>query len=262
HDDPEGDFGRTKRQQAIIQAVRERAWSLPTFLNPFTLSSFLESLGDSITTDVPPEAIGRFIGLAQHFDTQNISTVVVDAWKKESLLRVSHIEADGVRAFILVPRSGTWDEIRDVSRHLFDERERERRRTAIEGEAARILILTTPRYRSGAEALAADIRDTFPARSVKLQSDNRLDTREGTAMIQDVSGLRTPYTLDGLIARYGFTPGTLPPGDQTASEDTDLVLLYLRTDTLTLPTLDRTDTSISDLDFQEPLAPQKNPLAH
>ncbi|MGB4833483.1 MAG: LCP family protein [Candidatus Moraniibacteriota bacterium] len=259
HDDPEGDFGRAKRQQATMQAVREKAWSIPTFLNPFALSGFLESLGDSITTDIPPEAIGRFIELARLFDTKNISTVVVDAWKKESLLRVSHIESGGLRAFILVPRSGTWDEIHDVAAHLFEERKREQRRTEMEHESARIVILTSPRYRAGAEALAADIRETFPAESVKLQNDSRLDANQGTAMIQDTSGLRTPYTLDSLVARYGLTPGTLPPNTQVLSDEADLVVLYLRTDTLTLPTLDRADSSLGDTDFQEPLTPQKTP---
>lgn len=262
HDDPEGDFGRAKRQQVIMQAVREKVWSLPTFLNPFTLSSVLESLGESVTTDIPPEAIGRIIELAQLFDLKNISTVVVDAWKRESLLRVSHVESNGLRAFILVPRSGTWDEIRDVTLHLVDQRERERRQAQVKQEAARILILTTPRYRAKAEALAADIRETFPTKSVKLQSDNRLDIIPETAMIQDVNNLRTPYTLDSLIARYGFNSGTLPPTSQVSLADTDLVLLYLKTDTLILPTLDHADTTPDSLDFQEPFTPQKSLLMH
>ncbi len=261
HDDPEGDFGRTKRQQGIMQAVRDKVWSVPTFLNPFALAGFLESLGQSITTDIPPEEIGRFIELARSFDTKNISTVVVDAWKKESLLRVSHIEADGIRAFILVPRSGTWDEIRAVAQNLFEERGREQRQEAVRRESAKILILTTPRYRAGAEALAADIRDTFSVASVKVQTSSILDNGSETAMIQDASALRVPYTLDTLVARYALIVGEAP-SSLPVSGDADLIIRYLKVISLDLPTLDRPEAEPNDQDFQVPLAPQKNPFIH
>lgn len=260
HADPEGDFGRTKRQQEIMQAVRDRAWSIPTFLNPFALSGFLESLGESITTDIPPEELGRLIELARTFDTKNISTFVVDAWKKESLLRVSHVEANGLRAFILVPRSGTWDEIRSVSARLFEERTREERTQAMSQESAHILILTTARYRTGAETLATDIRETFPVASVKLQFDAPVDGGSEVAMIQDRSNLRTPFTLDSLIARYGFSIGDVPTSPELEKSVADLVILYRQSERFSLPTPGEPDTVLEDADFQEPLAPQKNPF--
>lgn len=259
HDDPEGDFGRTKRQQDIMQAVRDRAWSLPTFLNPFALSGFLESLGKSITTDIPPEELGRFIELTRGFDTKNISTVVVDAWKKESLLRVSHVETGAGRAFILVPRSGNWDEIHDVALHLFEEHDRERRQEEIKNEAANLLILTSGRYRNAAEALAADIRETFPLASVKIETMNTLAVSDGTAIIQDKSGVRTPFTLSGLMARYGLSIGEVPVGATSSKSEADIVVLYQKNDISELFTLDRAAVPVSEADFQEPLAPQKNP---
>lgn len=262
HADPEGDFGRAKRQQQIMQAVRDRAWSLPTFLNPFALSGFLESLGESVTTDIPPEAIGRFIALAEKLDTKNIATVVVDAWKKESLLRVSHIESGGVRAFILVPRSGTWKEIQDTARHLFEADEREKRIAAIKAEAANILVLAAPKNRSAAETLVADLRVTFPVGSVTLVSRTALENESETAMIQDKSGLSVPYTLDSLIARYGLSTGTLPPSALSTDTEDDLVIFYQKGVTPPLSTLDTESAGelFPEHDFQEPLTPQKNPF--
>ncbi|MEI9966097.1 MAG: LCP family protein [Candidatus Moraniibacteriota bacterium] len=37
HADPEGDFGRAKRQQQVLQALKSKAFSLPTLVNPETL---------------------------------------------------------------------------------------------------------------------------------------------------------------------------------------------------------------------------------
>lgn len=262
HDDPEGDFGRAKRQQQIMQAVRDKAWSLPTLLNPFALSGMLESLGESVTTDVAPEEISRFIELAETLDTKNIATVVIDAWKKESLLRVSHVESNGVRAFILVPRSGTWEEIRDRAKHLFDADKEEQRLAAIKTEAANILVVTSPRMRSAAEALVADMRETFPVSSVTLVSRPTLENGNETAMIQARAGLENPYTLDSLVKRYGLVPAALPPEALSTDTEDDFVILYQRSTAPTLSTLDAESAAslFPENDFQEPLAPQKNPF--
>jgi len=261
HDDPDGDFGRAKRQQDIMQAVRDRVWSMPTILNPFALSSFLQSLGESITTDIAPEEVGRFVELARKLDTKNVSTIVVDAWKKESLLRVSHINTANGRAFILVPRSGTWSEIQDAAKHLFEENIRSKREATMKDEAAHILIVTTPAYRTSAEALTADLRETFPGASVKLESRSTLEKTTETAIIQDMRGLRTPYTLDSLVARYGLDPGTVSEAaTPTGRGDADLVILYTRSGfaPFTAPDTETVDAVLNTPDFQEPLAPQEN----
>src|SRR6185369_16950039 len=108
HDDPEGDFGRAKRQQQVLQAVKEKAFSAGTLFNIFTLNSLLGTLGENIKTDISLEDMGKFLDLSRTIDTQNITSIVVDAWKKESLLRVSHIQIGPIAAFILVPRVGNW----------------------------------------------------------------------------------------------------------------------------------------------------------
>ncbi len=95
---------------------------------------------------------------------------------------------------------------------------------------------------------------------MKLQSDGGLETTGEAAMIQDKSGVRAPYTLDTLIARYGLAVGDIRGAAGLTRDDTDLVILYNQSGPV-LPTLDRADTLIGEADFQEPLAPQKNPHA-
>lgn len=262
HADPEGDFGRTKRQQQIMQAVRDKLWSAPTLLNPLVLSGVLTNLGESVTTDIPPEALGRLIDLARSFDTHNLSTVVVDAWKKDSLLRVSHVAVNGINAFILVPRSGTWDELHATAATLFETHDQEARQREIQGESAAIVILTSPGYRLAAETLARDIRENYPIASVTLSAAHPLVVSGETAIIQDMRQARVPYTLDSLVKRYGLTVGTLPIPTRTIKSTPDLVIYYPKNDFAELFTLDRTDISLDDHDFQEPLAPMKNPYIH
>ena len=144
HDDPEGDFGRAKRQQQMIQAIKDKAFSLGTFFNIFALSAVLDALGESVQTDMSLDDMEGLLRLTRTLDTKNIATVVVDAWKRESLLRVSHIQVGPIAAFILVPRVGNWSEIHDISENIFHLDELRARYVRITEEQSTLTILYTP----------------------------------------------------------------------------------------------------------------------
>ncbi|MEP7162755.1 MAG: LCP family protein [Candidatus Moraniibacteriota bacterium] len=256
HNDPEGDFGRAKRQQQILQAMRERALSFPVFLNPFTLHNFLSSLGKSITTDIAPEELKRFIEIGQSYDTQNVSTSVVDAWKKESLLRVSHIDTPSGPAFILVPRSGSWDEVRLLAENLFDAEHEREMRAKIQGEKSSLKILATGKSASAAEMLRQSLQSEFELKEVTLTVLPSLEKIGETAMIQDKTGLAKPFTLDALLRRYNLEKTeSLPENTTASSQNSDFVILFTRTsfDDETLPP---GEDALTNYDFQEPLPPQ------
>jgi LCP family protein required for cell wall assembly len=52
HDDPEGDFGRAKRQQEVLQAIRNKALDPMLLGNIFTIKRLLATLGESVRTDI------------------------------------------------------------------------------------------------------------------------------------------------------------------------------------------------------------------
>ncbi len=141
HSDPEGDFGRAKRQQTILSAIKKKAFSLKTILNPIAISDIIDTLGTHIRTDLSLENMQSLIGLADEFDTTNISTAVVDAWKKDSLLRVSHVPVGSVAMFVLLPRTGDWSETRELARNIFDLDATKSRQEAINAEDAHISII-------------------------------------------------------------------------------------------------------------------------
>lgn len=141
HGDPEGDFGRAKRQQALLTALKQKTFSLQILLDPQTLSGIIETLGEHIRTDLSLKELRSLATLGYEFDTENIETVVVDAWKKDSLLRVSHVPVGNVSMFILVPRTGDWSEIRDLAENIFDLDRFKARREAIDNEEATIVIV-------------------------------------------------------------------------------------------------------------------------
>lgn len=259
HDDPEGDFGRAKRQQQIIKAFQEKALSIRTYADPFTVNRLLDTLGDSVRTNLSMSQIASLIELGKTTDLRNASTVVVDAWRKESLLRVSHLDMNGVRAFILVPRTGNWNEVRDLASHIFDRDELERKRAGMEKESAFILIRSRPEDAFIANRFASMLRDAIPANDILVSIDEEL-TRAGKSQVIDRTNLGKPFTLDSLLGVFTLEKGSdtfsLPP----AGKDADFVITIgndLKEHPLPETALgsDSSD-ALADESFSEYLAPQ------
>lgn len=261
HADPEGDFGRAKRQQQVIQAIKSKAFSLGTLMNIVTVNRLLEALGDSVKTDMPTEDMTRFFELAKSLDTQNISTTVIDAWKKDSLLRVSHVQVGAVSAFILVPRVGNWSEITDVSRNIFDRDVLEKRRQAIRTEAPTITLYAKPIDREVTAKIATLLRDELGFSEVTLATITALNTDfEESIMVKESRGsaLAKPFSLDELLKRFSptetatlpFTPTTPFQSDFALVIGTDLAEAFALPDT-------PTDLTPEDSSFSEPLPPQQ-----
>ncbi len=224
HDDPEGDFGRAKRQQQIIKAFQEKALSIRTYLDVFTANRLLDTLGDSVRTNLTMSQIGSLIEIGKTTDLRNASTAVVDAWKKESLLRVSHMDMNGIRAFILVPRTGNWNEIRDLASNIFDKQELDRKRGGMEQEKASILILSRPEEASVASRFAAALNDAVPAEDIRVSTENTIRMSPKSAVF-DRTNLGKPFTLDSLLGTFSLERTADMPTLPAGTKDADFVIV-------------------------------------
>lgn len=197
HGDPEGDFGRAKRQQQVMQAIKNRIFSASTWLNVFALNDLFRALGENIKTDIPPNDFGAILNLAQKLDTQNVNTFVVDAWKPNSLLRATHVDFGGIRAFVLIPRSGNWSEIREVSEDIFELKKIQRKREEIAKESPLIYLVN-----SSGDALAGTkvekiLAESFGHKNIRLLSSSG-NILEGS-LVFDLAENPKPFTLDEMI---------------------------------------------------------------
>jgi LCP family protein required for cell wall assembly len=223
HSDPEGDFGRAKRQQQVMQAVREKVFSTGTFLNVFTLSRLLDALGSSIKTDITPDEMESFLSLIRTLDTRNITTVVIDAWKKESLLRVSHIPTPSGNAFILLPRTGNWKEIRTLAHHVFSLESLKQERGRITDEHPSLLILASLDQNALADTLRQFLLDELGFEKVSISSIRLEDTPKHSTISDDTNG-RKPYSHNALLSRFDLIKGLPSSFPQDRPEPTDFIL--------------------------------------
>lgn len=198
HSDPLGDFGRAKRQQQIMQAAKNKAFSIKTILNPLKINDILSSLGDNIKTNLTLEDIESFLVLSKELDTQNISTKVVDAWNKDSLLKVSHVFYNDIRAFVLVPRIGSYFQIHKLAENIFNLENIEKRKIEIEKEDASVYIINNSGNRNLSNKIKKVLSENMGVKNITLSNTVSIQKNNETEVF-DFTDKNKMYTLDEII---------------------------------------------------------------
>ena len=116
-DNGEGnDFARGRRQQKILAALKDRAFSFSTFFNLGRLQNIFENLNAHLQADLELWEISRFYKLAKNLDYENmISRVLAAGTDKDPLILTQYGGAS-----VLAPRGGNYDEIKRLANNLFD----------------------------------------------------------------------------------------------------------------------------------------------
>jgi LCP family protein required for cell wall assembly len=222
HNDPEGDFGRAKRQQQVMQAAKNKIFSAGTFLNPIAVNSLFNALGENIITNVTPAEIVSFLELARKMDTQNINNVVLDAWNKDSLLKIVHINNFSA----LVPRVGNLSEIQELAQNVFDLNVIKRRRAEIEKESASIVLVNASGNVKIITAIKKLLSVNLNYKNVTIASAGKMLAEK--TMAYDLKNGAKPFTLDELATKLPATVFyTAPPDIQklVSSQKPDMILV-------------------------------------
>lgn len=118
------DFDRAKRQQSVIQAIKEKALEVKTLTSPTKIKKLFNSISDNFQTDL---SIGEIITLAKvasKIDKNNmISKVLTDDPNQEGGFLATPPRDQYGGAFVLIPYSGDLEEIHTFTRLIFKSRE-------------------------------------------------------------------------------------------------------------------------------------------
>lgn len=111
---PEGtDFARSQRQEKVIQAFMDKAFSLKIIGNPTKIVGLYNTVKDSVDTDIAQSEFDDFIKLGQKFQGAELQSVVIDYGdqqdKRGGLLTHPPISEKYRYQWTLVPRIGEDD---------------------------------------------------------------------------------------------------------------------------------------------------------
>jgi len=197
----EGDFGRAYRQQQILEATRQKAFSLETLVNVPAMNSILNILGDHLRTDIPLNELESFLALAEKIDTHTTTNKVLDAGKADSLLAVSHVALGRVRAFILIPRTGNYDEIRELAKNIFDLELLKRKEEEVAKESATVTVLNE----SGSANFDKKISKLLEKMGFEMKtpaSSAKSISKSEKTIIFDISKTK-PFSLENISKKLG-----------------------------------------------------------
>jgi LCP family protein required for cell wall assembly len=124
-DNGEGtDFARSKRQQKVIMAIKEKILSVETLVNPKKLKELHGLYSKNVDTNMDFGVIQQFYLLSQQIEFDGVRTIVLDDRSASSEGGLLYAPVDTTLyegAYVLIPRAGDFSQIRAyVQRFLFE----------------------------------------------------------------------------------------------------------------------------------------------
>jgi LCP family protein required for cell wall assembly len=207
--DEDGDFGRAYRQQLILEAARSKAFSLGTILNIPEINRLLDTLGEHLRTNIQLDELNSFLDIAQKIDTHTTTNKVLDAGKTDSVMAVSHVFLGGVRAFVLIPRTGNYDETQDIAKNIFDLELINRKKAAIKLENTSVTIINNSGVK-GFDGKLKSLLDKFDytanisqIKAVKTSYWSKSNSSSSDTTIYDLTGGIKPFSLEDISKKLG-----------------------------------------------------------
>jgi len=108
------DFARSKRQQKILQAVKDRIFSYNFLLSPTKITKLYKGVSKHIATDIEISDLVDFAKIAENLDTKNILSVTVDD-SPGGFLYADNIGG----SFVLLPRGGDYAQLNEQWKNVF-----------------------------------------------------------------------------------------------------------------------------------------------
>jgi len=112
------DFARSKRQQKILIALKDKIFSFSTIFNPLKLQGIYSDIGSSIDTNLKMWEIMRLRKIIESIDTSTIINKVISD-EKDNFLVAANIDG----AYVLQPKTGNFDDINSMIKNIFESTE-------------------------------------------------------------------------------------------------------------------------------------------
>lgn len=117
------DFARSKRQQKVISAIKDKTLSVKTLLNPIKVNDLYDAYSENVDTNLDLGTLNSFYLLSQEISIDNVVSIVLDdrsAADEGGLLYSPEDKGLYGGAYVLIPQSGNYDQLHAyVQRYLY-----------------------------------------------------------------------------------------------------------------------------------------------
>jgi LCP family protein required for cell wall assembly len=218
------DFGRAKRQQKVILALKEKILSFGTLANPIRINNVIKALDKHLTTNMEFADIISLLKLARKLDTDNILRLTLDDSPTGYLK--SGYNSSG--AYILTPIDGNFDKINQIIENIFTQDLTVKNDTPAQGGAPKYspanVEIQNGTWRAG---LASRLKKRLEDRGFIIETVGNTAERPKTESgIYRLSEKEVTDVMQGLQQELHIPiKQSLPPNIQATSTSDVLVLL-------------------------------------
>lgn len=205
------DYGRAKRQQDVLVALREKADAKNLLTNPAKISELINIIGNNVRTDLAAWEIERLSKILKEIDPNLINSKVIDN-KTTELVTDKNI--DGASVVVPVAGIGNYRDIQAYVRTIFAD-------GYIKKEAATINLLNGTRSVSLTKLVSEDLKSY----NYNIVSSGVAETNSvKSTQIIDYSDGKKPYTISLLEKRLGVK-ATVGQPDPNNPNQTDIQII-------------------------------------
>jgi len=205
------DYGRAKRQQDVLVALRQKATQLNYLTNPKKITDLLDIVGNNVTTDLQLWEIERLVSIAKDTDPTKIVNKVLDN-STNNLVKNSQVGD----ASVVVPALGigNYTDIQAFVRSIFVDGYLKNENATIQVENGTTNLNMGNLVTKLLKSYNYNVVATVPAPT----------TYRNTQIIDNTAG-KKPYTIQYLEKRFGVKAQAPADGstDQSKSDITIIV---------------------------------------
>jgi LCP family protein required for cell wall assembly len=205
------DFARSKRQQKIINGLKEKILSLGTLSNPKKITEIMDTLGSHSQTNMEVWELLRMSSLAKDVDTGHIINKVI----QDGPDGLVHSARGLGGAFILVPNDNTYAYMRFLAQHVFE-------LGAADAEGTNIVVVNSAKKASIATGYMQALRG-FGFHATLASSTTWKGGVVAETTIIDANANQNPLTIATIQALTHSTKVSTP---SVWSEETSTTNLY------------------------------------
>lgn len=203
------DFARSKRQQRVMIAIKEKALSANTAFNPKKVLDVLSVLGEHVKTDFQIQELARAYELSKGIDRSKIISKTLDSASGGYL-----VASSGAAGYILQPRTGNFKEIQGMIKNIFNEMK-------MRDEKAGVILLNGTWNTGLAERVAAKMKED----GYNIVSTGDADAKNYTkTTIIDYTDGKKPNTIKALEEKFGVKAKKETPAAGTTTFEIKVVL--------------------------------------
>lgn len=196
------DFDRSRRQQQLLGAIKDKILSAGILLNPKKITDLLAIAGNHVRTDLGAAELERLISFSQTAQTDQVITKVYDTATSSPLTS----RTDERLGYIIVPRIGNFSTLQFEVKTIFDDGEDGTATVAIDNA-------------SGNAAIGGNLALLLRGYGYQVTSITTAKAARATSELRAKDVAAYPKVQDFLKVRFGVTAVA------ATGQDADFVLV-------------------------------------